>query len=129
MAKEKNNNSFSELATIIGQNADLEGKLAVKHSVRIDGRMKGEISTSETVTIGSSGKMEGDIKAKDVIVGGKVTGSITAEGKVTLEEASSFTGELKTVKLVIKEGAVLNGATEMGETKSPAMPRKLPPES
>ena len=127
MAKYKNGEGFPELATIIGQNGDFEGKFTVKHSVRIDGRMKGNITTTETVTIGNAGQVEGDIVARDVIIGGKVSGSIKAEGKVTLEESSVFTGELKTKKLVIVEGAVFNGATEMGDNSRIA-PKPLPPE-
>jgi len=127
MAKYRNGDGFPELATIIGQNGDFEGRLVVKHSVRIDGRMKGNITTTETVTIGQSGQIEGDIIAKDVIIGGKVVGSIKAEGKVTLEESSTFKGELKTKKLVIVEGAVFNGSTEMGDNNR-SIPKPLPPE-
>ena len=109
----------------MGQGGIFEGKLSVKHSIRIDGRLKGELETAETVTIGSNGEVEGDIKAKDVIVGGKITGSIIAGGRVTLESTSTFNGDVKTVKLVIEEGAVFNGAMEMIDSKPVTPARKL----
>ncbi len=124
--KNRINGSTDELATIIGREGILEGKLLLKHSIRIDGRLKGQLETTETVTIGPEGEIEGDIKAKDVVVGGRITGSIVASGKVILESASKFNGEVKTVKLVIEEGAVFNGAMEMSDGSPKLHPKKLP---
>ena len=117
-----------ELATIIGPDASLEGRLDVKHSMRIDGQIKGELISTETVTIGSGGSVEGDISAGNIVVGGRVTGKLTATGKVVLESSSVLTGDLKTVRLVVEEGAQFNGRSDMGEVQSPAMthpPRKI----
>ncbi len=106
----------SELSTILGADAQFEGKLTVKQSMRVDGRVKGELTSSETITIGSNGSVEGDITAKDVIVGGKVTGRLTASGKTVLERSSVLKGDLKTKRLVVEEGAVFNGNSDMGDT-------------
>ena len=106
-----------ELSTILGPDANFEGKLTVKQSMRVDGQIKGELSSSETVTIGSSGSVEGDISAKDVIVGGKVTGRLTVQGKTVLEKTSTLNGDLKTTRLVVEEGAVFNGNSDMGDSK------------
>lgn len=119
MAKNRHDSNSGELGTIIGHNTVLEGKMKVKHSVRIDGMLKGELDSTDTVTIGANGMVDGDIRAKNVIVGGKVIGSIVSDGKVILESNSVLQGNLKTVKLVIEEGATFNGATEMNDGKAP----------
>ncbi|NQT34624.1 polymer-forming cytoskeletal protein [bacterium] len=131
MAK-SDRSSFSsgvaELSTILGADAQFEGKLTVKRSMRVDGRVKGELASSETITIGSNGSVEGDITAKDVIVGGKVTGRLTASGKTMLERSSVLKGDLKTKRLVVEEGAIFNGNSNMGDTElaSPQHPpRKI----
>ncbi len=126
--KNRNDGSSEELATIIGREGRFEGKIILKHSVRIDGRLKGQLETTETVTIGIDGEVEGDIKAKDVVVGGKVSGSVLANGKVTLESASKLSGDIKTKRLVIEEGALFNGAMEMSDGSPKVPPRKLPAE-
>jgi len=128
MGKNKFSGSSDELATIIGREGKVEGKIVLNHSVRIDGRLKGQLETSETLTIGPEGEIEGDIKARDVVVGGKVTGSIIASGRVTLESAAKFRGDIKTVKMVIEEGAVFNGAMEMSDGALKIPLRQLPPE-
>jgi cytoskeletal protein CcmA (bactofilin family) len=99
--------------TIIGEGAEFEGSLIVPHDVRIDGRLKGKLETTESLTIGSSGNVEADIKARNALVGGKVTGNLIVEERVELEANSALIGDLKTTDLVIGEGAVFHGNCSM----------------
>jgi cytoskeletal protein CcmA (bactofilin family) len=103
----------SELATIIGQEATLEGKLTVKHAMRVDGQVKGELSSTDTITVGSSGRVEGTITANNLVIGGQVDGSVKAGGRITLEAGSRFSGDLEASKLIITEGAMFNGRSVM----------------
>lgn len=105
--------SGGELSTLIGSDAVISGNISLKHSIRIDGQVRGEVSSGETVTIGTTGAVEGNITAGDVVVGGRVKGSITAGGKTTLEETSVLNGDLRTTRLVVHEGAVFNGNSDM----------------
>ena len=115
MAKQKSNYSGSgELSTILGPDASFEGHLKSGASMRLDGKAKGEIESSETVTIGLDGAVEGDVTARDIIVGGKIQGTLSASGKIVLESTSVLNGDLKTARLVIEEGAVFNGSSDMG---------------
>ena len=113
MAKYRDNDGSTELATIIGHDGLFEGNLTVKHSIRIDGMLKGDLNTTESLTIGKDGKVDGNITAKHLIVGGRIKGVVTVTGKTTLESTSTLEGELKTGKLIIEEGAALNGSTTM----------------
>ncbi|RJP82705.1 MAG: polymer-forming cytoskeletal protein [Candidatus Zixiibacteriota bacterium] len=110
----------SELATIIGHDATLEGKLTVKHDMRVEGQVKGELSSTDTITVGSTGKVEGLITAENVVVGGQVDGTIKASGRITLEAGSRFTGDLEAARLVITEGATFNGHSTMTASGSAA---------
>lgn len=120
MAKREENSTtgVGDLNSIIGRGAALEGKLEVQSSIRVDGRVKGSLKSSETVIIGKEGEVEGDISAKNVVVGGKVNGKIDASGRVVLEATATFTGDLKTGKLVIDEGAVFDGQCSMKSGQS-----------
>lgn len=119
MSKQKSYGSSSgELSTIIGQDAELEGQLKVKASMRIDGKIKGELEAADTVTIGSEGVISGNISARDIVVGGRVEGSLNASGKIVLEANSVLGGDLKASRLIIEEGAVFNGKSDMRGGKS-----------
>ena len=98
-----------ELNTILGKGSVIEGKISIKNSVRVDGRIIGEISSTGTVTVGEKGEIEGNIIAQRAIVGGKVKGRINAALRTILEAQSVFIGDLKTAKLTIDEGAMFEG--------------------
>jgi cytoskeletal protein CcmA (bactofilin family) len=102
-----------DLNTIIGKGSAVEGSVKVQSSLRVDGRIKGQVSTTDSLVIGKEGEIEGEVRVKNAIVGGKIKGKIFASGKVVLEAKSSFYGELKTSKLVIDEGAIFEGVCSM----------------
>ncbi len=97
----------------IGEGTVLEGKIETKGSLRIDGKVKGAIRTADTLTIGMSGRVEGEIFARNAVVGGRIEGNISVEDKLVLEAKSVLIGNLKAKKLVIDEGAVFQGKSDM----------------
>ena len=118
MTKEKSSNmknDTKELNTIIGKGSVINGKVSIRNSVRIEGRIVGEIESTGTVTIGSKGEVEGDIVAVNAVIGGKVKGSIKASERIILETNSILIGDLKTAKLTIDEGAMFEGKCCMTE--------------
>lgn len=108
----------SELGTIIGQDAMIEGKLTVKHEVRVDGQLNGELSSTDTITVGTTGRVDGTLSGENIVVGGEVEGSLKSTGLITLEAGSRFTGDLEASRLVIIEGAVFNGRSTMASAAS-----------
>jgi cytoskeletal protein CcmA (bactofilin family) len=104
-----------DLNTIIGKGTFFEGTVKVQSSIRVDGKIKGRITTSDTIIVGKEGEVDGDISAKNAVIGGKVRGKIHASGRVALEPQSLFQGELQTAKLVINEGAFFDGVCSMGQ--------------
>ena len=120
----KTNEKSSELSTILGKGSIFEGKLKVEHTLRVDGKFTGDITTSDTLIIGKEGNINGNIKAKTLIVGGRLSGSAEIKEKLVLESKSEFHGEMKTSKLVIDEGAIFDGRCSMkyDENKPNATP-------
>lgn len=108
-----------ELNTIIGKGSIIEGKIKVKNSIRIDGKIKGEVSSTGTVTVGSDGEVEGSINAANAIIGGRVRGKMNVQQKIILEKNSVLIGDLKTQKLNIAEGAVFDGNCIMEDKDVP----------
>ena len=104
-----------DLNTIIGKGSVIEGNIKVQNSMRVDGRVKGQILASDSIVVGKEGDIEGELRVKNIIIGGRVKGKIFASGKVVLEARAVFSGELKTSKLVIDDGAVFDGTCSMTE--------------
>jgi cytoskeletal protein CcmA (bactofilin family) len=93
----------------LGVTMVINGKITSDEFLTVDGKVKGNINISKTLTIGKSGYVEGEIKAEEVRIEGKVEGSIDASNKLKITSHGNFSGNVKSEKLVIEEGAVFKG--------------------
>jgi cytoskeletal protein CcmA (bactofilin family) len=109
----KSNEKMGELSTILGKGSTFEGKLNVGHTLRIDGKFTGDIITTDTIIVGKEGNINGNVEAKMLIVGGKLSGTAKIKDKIVLETKAEFHGEMKTTRLVIDEGAIFDGRCSM----------------
>jgi cytoskeletal protein CcmA (bactofilin family) len=101
-------------STSIDSTTELEGRLRCSETLRIDGRIVGEIECDKVVIIGQGGRVHAGIEADEVHVSGIVEGDITARRKVTLERTAVVVGDLTTPGIVIEEGAKLKGRILIG---------------
>jgi cytoskeletal protein CcmA (bactofilin family) len=111
-------------STSIDSTSDLKGTLRCKETIRIDGRVKGEVECDKTVLIGEGGKVHASIVADIVQISGEVKGNITARSKITLERTASVIGDLSTPGIVIEEGAKLQGRIVIGSDENPVQESK-----
>lgn len=103
---------------IIGAGTVVEGKIRSQGSVRVDGKVLGEVAANESLAIGVTGEIEGNVSARNINVGGKVRGSVTAAEKVVFEGRSVVRGDVRATRLVIDEGSVFDGRVSMTEKPS-----------
>lgn len=104
---------------LIAAGTVVEGKLRTQGSIRVDGKVVGEVNAAQNVSIGNSGEVEGNITAKVVTIGGRIKGSIVAQEKLVFESKAVIRGDIRATKLVIDEGAVFDGKCMMGEEAKP----------
>ncbi|MFC2146159.1 polymer-forming cytoskeletal protein [Acidobacteriota bacterium] len=97
------------LSSFIGETMVIEADIKSDEDIIIEGKVKGNISISKTLTIGKSGKVKADIKAAVVRIIGEAKGNIIASDKVELLSLGRYTGNIQSQKLVVEEGAILNG--------------------
>lgn len=91
----------------------ISGKLSFDGPVRIDGEVDGEIIGKDSVTIGESAVVTAQIKAASIIVGGKVSGDITAIQRIEIRPSAKVMGNLTSPVLVVHEGALFEGHCSM----------------
>jgi cytoskeletal protein CcmA (bactofilin family) len=109
----------SEL-NLIAAGTVFEGKIRTPGSLRIDGRLVGDIMATQNVSIGSTGDVTGNISAKNITIGGKVSGSVVAQEKLVFETKAVMRGDIRASKLVINEGALYDGQCVMSDAKAPS---------
>ncbi|MDO9068051.1 MAG: polymer-forming cytoskeletal protein, partial [Deltaproteobacteria bacterium] len=99
--------------TLLGKGSSFNGTLKVEGGIRIDGQVEGQVETSGTLVIGKEGILKAEIKAKDAIIGGKVTGNITAANKIELQSGAHFSGDIKCRGLIIDSDVFFDGTSKM----------------
>ena len=100
---------------IIGAGTVIEGKIRSQGSVRVDGKLIGEVTANESIAVGVTGEIEGNVIAKNVTVGGKVRGTINASEKIVFEGKSVIRADIRATRLVIDEGSIFDGKISMTE--------------
>ena len=106
------------MMNIFGDGTKFKGNLRVAGSLRIDGEFEGQMTVSETLIVGKTGKIKGEIKSKNSIIGGAINGNLKTGEKVELQVGAKFEGDLSCKKLIVEEGVTFDGNCKMSETKS-----------
>ena len=116
--QKKLNISPEHITTIIGAGSVFEGDIKVEGGIRVDGVLYGELAVSGKIAVGDHGEIKSQkISCLAAVIGGKVTGELTAPELVKLENNSSFTGTITTKVLIVEQGAVFNGNSQMERKK------------
>ncbi len=101
-----------KLEVIIGQESAIKGDIASKGTVRIDGGLEGNI-TADCVIIGEKGLITGDATARQMIIGGRLNGTIRASEAVEIQRTGDVHGDIFAVRLAIADGGRFEGRSSM----------------
>ncbi len=104
--------------TIVGAGARLEGNVVSAGSLRIDGQVKGQINADGDVSLSPQSQVEADIRAENVIVGGRFKGNIVVKGKAQLARGGRIDGNITSKTLVVEEGGIFHGQSIMDGSSS-----------
>jgi cytoskeletal protein CcmA (bactofilin family) len=99
--------------SIIGPGMEVVGDCRTDGSIRIEGRVHGEVHAGKAVVVGKDGTIEGDLRAEDVVIAGEVDGSVVAASRLEVHETARIHGRVIAGSLKLAEGAVLNGEVSM----------------
>lgn len=115
----KDNKKLVTTDTLIGQGTLIDGKLISEAGIRIEGECHGEIECMGDVIIGECGVVKSNISAKDIIVAGKVVGDIVTKGRLTITASGQLYGNVIAHSLLIQDGGIFNGSSQMERTAEP----------
>ena len=105
----------------IGKSISLKGDLSGNEDLTIEGNVEGRVDLpNNLLTIGANGTVNAEVHAKTVVVIGKVTGNVGATERIEIQATGLVNGDVSAPRLVVAEGAVVNGSIEMGVKKGAA---------
>lgn len=104
--------------TVIGKHTTVNGGIESDGSIKIEGRVEGDVKATGDVTILVNAVIIGDIWCENMILAGTVTGNIYAKNNLHLESTARLKGDVEIHSLVADEGAVFEGNCKMIESPS-----------
>lgn len=110
-----------EFDTMVGEDVELAGSIKNSGSILINGTVKGDVISDESVVVGVNAKVIGPIKAQNVQVAGAVEGSIEASDTLEMLPESRVDGDVKVKTLHVQPGAIFNGSSAMVDIKPPVV--------
>ena len=87
----------------------ITGDVETDGALRIDGRLEGSIHRADLIVVGEGASVVGDITAREVIVGGAVTGNIFAAQRTELLSSGIVAGDIRSAAILVQEGGVVQG--------------------
>ncbi len=99
--------------SIIASDLEVLGHLEARSVIKIEGRVQGNVSAGDQVFVAPGAVVEGNIVAREAVIGGVVEGAIEGGDRVELLETAIVKGNIVTSRLLIHEGGQLNGEIMM----------------
>jgi cytoskeletal protein CcmA (bactofilin family) len=98
----------------IGKSIAIKGDLSGNEDLVIEGKVEGKVELpNNQLTIGANGLVKAEVHAKTVIVIGKVSGNVRGTERIEIQATGIVDGDVAAPRLVVSEGAVLNGSIQM----------------
>ncbi len=113
------------METLVGAGTAVQGKVLASRSLRVDGRIEGEVVVEGDVLVGEKGVVTASVAARNAFIAGEVRGDVRVSGRVELAATARVHGDIWCRELAITRGALFQGACTMSgqedaETAAPA---------
>jgi cytoskeletal protein CcmA (bactofilin family) len=102
-----------KIMTVIGKETFIEGHLQGSGALRIDGRVKGQVTVDGDIIVGEGAVLEAAVTGRNIEVSGRVQGNMTASGRLDIMATGAVQGDVYVQALQVADGAFFLGACTM----------------
>ena len=110
------------MKTVIGPETRIAGALQGKDDLEVHGTIDGPVHGEAAVTIAAGARIGGEVRGRDVIVGGELGHPVFATGVVRLLATAKLTGDIEAPRIAIDEGATFEGQVRMRKPAASQQP-------
>jgi cytoskeletal protein CcmA (bactofilin family) len=118
----------SSSQTVITADVEITGNIRCASSLRIDGKLEGELTCTEDAVVGKNAVIKGNLAVNSVTIEGTIQGNIAAKDKIEMKATAKVTGDISAKRLSVEDGVTFVGKSEVNPAKSAAAPRAEPVE-
>ncbi len=101
--------AVSDGYSVIDAHLSIQGDIATDGTVRVDGRIDGTLHRADTLIIGAGGVLIGNVEAREVVVGGELTGDLSVRGRVEIQKTATVRGDIRAAAVGLEEGGTVHG--------------------
>jgi cytoskeletal protein CcmA (bactofilin family) len=105
--------AVGEINTLLGRGSEFEGKLTFEGTVRIDGKLAGEIFSDDVLVVGEGAEVRAEIDVGEIIIQGTVIGNVKAKRLVEIHAPGRVKGDITTPSLQIDKSVIFEGRCYM----------------
>jgi cytoskeletal protein CcmA (bactofilin family) len=109
---------------VIGPKTTIKGEISGDEEVLVEGTVEGQIRITRDLRVGSGGIVRATVEALSVVVSGEMVGDCAAQNRVEIQASGRLTGNIRAPKIVIAEGAMFKGNSDMSGRKDQQDERK-----
>lgn len=107
--------------TVIGPETRIAGPLRGKDDLEVHGTVEGPVHGEAAVTIAAGARIGGEVRGRDVVIGGELAHPVYASGLVRLLSTANLTGDIEAPRVAIDEGAQFDGQIRMKKPPAAAV--------
>lgn len=98
----------------IGKSVVIKGQIYSREDLYLDGEFEGTVELQEhRLTIGPNGRVQANVKAREIVIIGQIHGNIEASDKVEIRKEARLVGDIKTTRISIDDGAYFKGSIDI----------------
>lgn len=113
--------------SVIGADVEIIGTIKSNGSVRLDGKLEGELLCGGNAILGREAQVKGNITATSVSIEGRINGNILAKDKIEMKATATVNGDIKARRLSVEDGVTFVGRSEVNPN-APAQPAAPTPQ-
>jgi cytoskeletal protein CcmA (bactofilin family) len=108
--------------SVIGADVEIIGTVKSNGTVRLDGKLEGELLCVGNAILGKSAQVKGNVTATSVTIEGKINGNILAKDKIEMKATATVNGDIKARRLSVEDGVTFVGRSEVNPNSQPVPP-------
>ena len=99
---------------VLGKSVIVKGQIFSREDLTIDGEVEGTVDLGESrLTIAPQGRVQADMKAREIIIEGTVRGTAHASDRLHISKSGNVSGDLVAARVSIEDGAYFKGSIDI----------------
>ncbi len=107
----KKNNSTTD--NFLLSDSEISGNINTSSSIRIDGKLVGDLKTAQKLVVGNSGIITGNVDCQNAQIEGTIEGNINVQEFIDLRSGAKIKGDILSTKIILEDDCLIQGKLKL----------------